>query len=182
MAQLKLFFRDSNDINRHKDFSEDKVDQKGDDCISHPIKAIIQPLHKKPVKNSQKQPESKWKTMYNIIYSINGWDKLPEKTVEKILIKTIKITISYARYITTHVIGKYHKFMFPILENIGKLSNLSKLFISNQMIILRSQIMERSIWVYRVVTDFWLRWVDNAFSRADWQWKLENSLTYIIAR
>ena len=83
--------------------------------------------------------------MYNIIYSINGWDKLPDKTVEKTLTQTIKITIRYARYKLTHVIGKYHKFMFPILENIGKLSNLFKLFISNQMIILRSQIMERSI-------------------------------------
>ena len=83
--------------------------------------------------------------MYNIIYSINGWDKLPDKSVEKILIQTIKITIKCARYITIHVIGKYHKFMFPILGNVGKLSNLSKLFISNQMIILTMQIMERSI-------------------------------------
>ena len=53
--QLKIFFRDSDGINKHQEFPEDEIDQSGDDCIKNPIKVIIQnnqPPEKKAIKSS----------------------------------------------------------------------------------------------------------------------------------
>ena len=55
--QLKLFFfRDSDGINEHQDFTEDEIDQSGVDCMESPVNDIIQnnqPLDENPVENSQ---------------------------------------------------------------------------------------------------------------------------------
>lgn len=48
--------RDSESINKHQDFPEDKMHQSGDDCIENVINEVTQnnqPLNKKPVQNSQ---------------------------------------------------------------------------------------------------------------------------------
>ena len=85
MAQLKLIFRDLDGIIKHQDFPIDQIDQSGDDCIENPINAIIQnnePLDEKLVDNSQNsqiQDETQAK-------AINGWDKLPDEIVEKMVI------------------------------------------------------------------------------------------------
>ena len=85
MAQLKLIFRDLDGIIKHQGFPIDQIDQSGDDCIENPINAIIQnnePLDEKLVDNSQNsqiQDETQAK-------AINGWDKLPDEIVEKMVI------------------------------------------------------------------------------------------------
>lgn len=46
--------RDSESINKHQDFPEDKMHQSGDDCIENVINEVTQnnqPLNKKPVFN-----------------------------------------------------------------------------------------------------------------------------------
>lgn len=84
-AQLKLIFRDLDGIIKHQDFPMDQIDQSGDDCIENPINAIIQnnePLDEKPVDNSQNsqiQDETQ-------ATAINGWDKLRDEIVEKMVI------------------------------------------------------------------------------------------------
>ena len=84
-AQLKLIFRDLDGIIKHQDFPIDQIDQSGDDCIKNPINAIIQnnePLGEKLVENSQNsqiQDETQTK-------AINGWDKLPDEIVKKMVI------------------------------------------------------------------------------------------------
>ena len=82
-VQLKL--RDLDGIIKHQGFPIDQIDQSGDDCIDNPISAIIQnnePLDEKLVDNSQNsqiQDETQAK-------AINGWDKLPDEIVEKMVI------------------------------------------------------------------------------------------------
>lgn len=39
-AQLKLFFEIQNGINKHQDFTQDEIDQSGDDCIANFINNI----------------------------------------------------------------------------------------------------------------------------------------------
>ena len=83
------FFRDFDGINEHQDFPEDEIDQSGDECIEILINGTIQnyqPLDEKSVENSQNsQIPDETPTIAN-----NGWDKLPDEFVEKILILAIK--------------------------------------------------------------------------------------------
>ena len=79
---MKLFFQDSDDINKYQDFPEDEIDQSVDDSIENPINDIIQnnqTLNEEPVGNSQCRqiPDE------TLAIAINGWDKLPDETVEK---------------------------------------------------------------------------------------------------
>ena len=68
---------------------ENEFDQSGDDWIENHINDIIQnnqPLHKKLVENSQ---NSQIPGEIPGI-TISGWEKLPDKIIEKILIQAIE--------------------------------------------------------------------------------------------
>ena len=121
-AQLKLFFRDSNGINEHQDFPEDEIGDSDDDCIENTINDIIQnnqPLDEKPVEKSQniqipdKTPD----------IAINGWDKLPDEIVEKILIQAMK---SFDHICETN---NDINFIFPIRNYCKKGENVASLYL-----------------------------------------------------
>ena len=81
-VQRKLFFQHSDGIDEHQLFPEDKIHQSSNGCIENPIDDIIQnnqPLDKKPLENSQNNQI----LGETLAIAINGWDKLPDKIVEK---------------------------------------------------------------------------------------------------
>ena len=116
----------------------EKLLKRGDNCIENPINDFIQknqPLDEKPVENSQNSqiPDE------TPAIAINGLDKLPDENVEKILIQAIKSS--------DHVCKTYNNITnscsrFQIIGKKGKCCFL--VFLSNQMTILRSRLMERS--------------------------------------
>ena len=115
----------SDGINEHHDFPEDEIDQKGADCIEDSINNTTQknqPLDEKSVENSQNsQIHDETPAI-----AINGWDKLPDEIVEKILIRAIKSS--------DHVCETYSNIInscsrFQIIEKRGKCCFL--VFISN---------------------------------------------------
>ena len=86
---METFLRDLDGINENQDFPEDKIDQSGDDCTENPFNDIIQnnqPLDEKPVKKSQNNeiPDE------TLAVAINGWYRLPDEIVEKILTQAMQ--------------------------------------------------------------------------------------------
>ena len=104
-----------------------------------------QPLDEKPVENSQNsQIPDETPTI-----AINGLDKLPDENVEKILIQAIKSS--------DHVCETYNNITdscsrFQIIGKKGKCCFL--VFLSNQMTILRSRLIEIKVIVRKLLKSF----------------------------
>ena len=118
---------------RTSSFSGDEINQNGDDCIENAINDVIQndqPLDKTPVESSQNSQ------IPDEAPAINGWDKLPDEILEKILIKAIKssdhVCETYSNIINScsrfQIIGKKGEMLFPCIyikpdDDIKKLFN-----------------------------------------------------------